>query len=323
MKNITKLATYAILVMVCGCANLQRSLVFSTGTTIGIEVAVSPESEAPVDILIGYKRAEVLFDPIMNDTETNADKENRVTYEIMPKAHSVIAKLQGKVNTKGRTGAGPEADAGLTVAQWFASGKAAEILAEKGGAAALTDSPAVAKAVANAATLTSTKGEIPDIVFSLTNQLFQEISNLRNNASSTEIKNQAGRLYHSLNDSALVAKVPATFTRYVPGPTVDKTITFSKKEDRLGGATGFQRVINYRSRLSSSVNHLGKLRDAIIDGSITIADYTSSSPTNADKNAKDALLKVYELQEKALKDWEEAITKDSQVIAMWRFLGGE
>ena len=323
MKNSNMLIACAIIAMVCGCANLERSLVFSTGTTIGLEVAVSPNSEAPVDIVIGYKRAEVLFDPIMNDTKDNGDKKKRATYEIMTNPHSVIAKLQGQVNTKGSAGMGSEADAGLTVAQWFASGKAAEILAEKGGAAALTDNPAVSKAIANAATMTSTTGKIPGIVFSLTNQLFQAISDLRMNASSAEIKSEAGRLYNSLNDSALVAKVPAIFTRYVPDIAAPPNVTFRKKEDSLVGATGFQRVIDFRAGLSSSVDHLCKLREAIIDGTIKIDDYTSGSPKNADKNAKDALLKAYELQKKVLKDWEEAMTKDPQVIALWRFLGGE
>jgi len=324
LTNIIKLFTCAIPVIFCGCANLKRSMVFSTGTTIGLEVGITQNSGSPLNIVLGYKRAEILFDPIMEDATSNADKEKRPTYVIKPRVHSVIAKLQGQVNTKARTETGPEADAGLTVAQWFASGKAAEIIAKNGGAAALTDTPAIANAVVNAASLTSTKGDIPDIVFSLTNQLFQEISYLRKDAPSVEIKNQAGRLYHSLNSSALVAKVPITLTRYVPGPVGDNnTITFVKTDDNMKGAAGFQRVINYRSRLSSSVDHLHKLRDAAVDGSITIVDHTFTSPTIANKGDKDNLLKAYESQKKTLKDWKIAMTNDPQLIEMWRFLGGQ
>lgn len=169
------------------CDNVQRSMVFMTGTTVGVDIAVAPQSDAPVHLTIGYKRAEVLFDPIMEDcdclidlkacehgkqpapvtvaaergaapavaagpeSETYTVPPNPKTrYKIKDQPHSVLAKLLGDVNATAKTGTGPEATTTVAISQWFASGKAAELLAAGAGAAALTDNPAVAKQVAEA-----------------------------------------------------------------------------------------------------------------------------------------------------------------------------
>ncbi len=160
MKKISNLLLWLAVILISGCANVERSMAFSTGTTIGLEVAVSPSSEDPVDLVIGYKRAEVLLDPIMEDSRNNGK-----TFTILPKAHSVIAKLLGDMKSKGSTTAGPGAEAGLRVSQWFASGEAAEILANNGGAAALTDDPEVSAIVAKATTLSSTKDKSRTLYF--------------------------------------------------------------------------------------------------------------------------------------------------------------
>ncbi len=139
----------ASVLSVLGCDNVQRSMVFMTGTMIGIDVAVQPQGDSPLHATIGYKRAEVLFDPIMEDVQGGAEG-GRTKYVIKDQAHSVLAKLLGDTNATAKTGAGPETTLSGTVSQWFASGRAAEILAENGGGAALTDNPGVAKAVAEA-----------------------------------------------------------------------------------------------------------------------------------------------------------------------------
>ncbi len=329
MKFTSYLICCSILIIFSSCANIERSLVFSTGTTIGLEVAVSPSSEAPVDILIGYKRAEVLFDPIMNDKDTNANKDKRQTYEIRPRAHSVIAKLLGEMKTTGTTGQqGPQAKAGLSVAQWFASGKAAEIIAQNGGAAALTDNPNVAKEVTKAATLISTKGEIPNIVFSLTNQLFQGIKSLsKDKEADPIIREQAEQLYHSMNGSGRVANVPKSIKIYVgqynksTNELIYKIVT--KPFDKI---QGYQRVLEYQSNLSESVEHLSRIRKAIIANSPKIFDETSGTKTEikeTDTTIREELLDKYQEQKETLKNLERSMTTDPQLIAMWRFLGGE
>ncbi len=74
-------------------------------------------------LLVDYKRAEILFDPIMEDQPSNANTTNREIHKIKDRAHSVQAKLLGEVKTEAKTGAGQKANAGVTVAQWFASGR--------------------------------------------------------------------------------------------------------------------------------------------------------------------------------------------------------
>ncbi len=74
-------------------------------------------------LIVGYKRAEILFDPIMEDQPSNANTTDREIYTIKDRAHSVLAKLFGEVKAEAKTGAGQKADAGITVAQWFASGR--------------------------------------------------------------------------------------------------------------------------------------------------------------------------------------------------------
>ncbi len=134
--------------MTIGCDNVQRSMVFMTGTMVGIDVAVQPQGDSPLHATVGYKRAEVLFDPIMEDVKGGGAEGSKTKYVIKDQAHSVMAKLLGDTNVSAKSGAGPETAMSGSVSQWFASGKAAEILASSGGAAALTDNPAVAKAVA-------------------------------------------------------------------------------------------------------------------------------------------------------------------------------
>lgn len=323
MKQIINFSVCLGIVMISGCANIERSMVFSTGTTIGLEVAVSPSSEDPVNVVIGYKRAEVLLDPIMEDAPENKSQDNRRTFNIIPRAHSVIAKLLGDMKTKGSTKAGPEAEAGLRVSQWFASGNAADILAKNGGAAALTDDPEVSAIVAKAATLTSSEGEIPDVVFSLTNQLYLSISDLRTDDTVTEeIRNQAGHIYYSLNKSGLMTKVPGNLTKYVIQTDTATEKKYRMEKKSFSSITDFQRVLNYRSELRYSLEDLSTLRKAIAKGGVKIEDNSSGTAKVLDEKGKEALLTAYDEQNKALSDWQKSMVEDPQFKAMWYFLAG-
>lgn len=136
MKRILKFGILSIsLLFVSGCDNANRSMVFFTGTTLGIEIAFEPNSAAPAKFIIGYKRAEGLMDPVMEDAATAGD------YTIKDTSHSVLAKIAGEV----RSGTGPN-NPGLVGAQWFAAGEAANILARHPATAVMmTNDPAVAR----------------------------------------------------------------------------------------------------------------------------------------------------------------------------------
>lgn len=175
-----------------GCKNsvVDRSLIFSTNTSLGLEVAVNPSgTEAPAKILIGYKRFEGVLDPLYQNLDpggkAGASSGRKVTDYYLNEAYSVLAKFQGSASGAGGAssntnvaiasnapaanaapGAAPAApgatppnqsatisanvSGGVTMSQWFATGEAAKILARYGGGA-LSDNPGVAAAVSAAA----------------------------------------------------------------------------------------------------------------------------------------------------------------------------
>jgi hypothetical protein len=50
-----------------GCTNslIDRSLIFSTNTSLGIDVSVNPsETDSPAKLQIGYKRTEGVLNPV-------------------------------------------------------------------------------------------------------------------------------------------------------------------------------------------------------------------------------------------------------------------
>lgn len=132
-----------------GCQNLNRAMIFSTGTTVGLELSTSPASDTPLQLVFGMKRAEVLIDPVLSGEHADT---------IEPRAHSVLAKLAGRIDRGSGGSAG--SSTGLSGGQWFASGRAADLLARHPAtAAALTDNPDIAANIA--ASARQTYGPLP------------------------------------------------------------------------------------------------------------------------------------------------------------------
>ena len=118
-------------------------MVFFTGTTLGVEISFEPNSTTPAKFIVGYKRAEGLMDPVMEDAATGGK------YAIKHPAHSVLAKIAGEIKSGGGA-----TSPGLQGAQWFASGEAAEILAgHPATAAILTNDKDIAATAAKIAML--------------------------------------------------------------------------------------------------------------------------------------------------------------------------
>jgi len=154
-----------------GCKNslVDRSLIFATNTSLGLEVAVNPSgTEAPAKILIGYKRAEGVLDPVyqnLDPDKMSAGSSHLASDYYLRDAYSVLAKFQGSASgsggassnvattqPSGTAAAGnpgtlsADVQGGVTLSQWFATGEAAKILARYGGGA-LSDNPGVSAAV--------------------------------------------------------------------------------------------------------------------------------------------------------------------------------
>ncbi|MHC4159069.1 MAG: hypothetical protein ACYSSO_08320 [Planctomycetota bacterium] len=134
-----------------GCGSvLDRSLIFATHTTVGVEVSVSPvETGNPVALIIGYKRTEGVINPVY-DKEGISTCPNPTScvpiQKYRDKAYSVIAKLEGKIAAN----ANPSS-AVVSGAQWFATGEAANnVSSHPEFAVALTDNPAIAKQASEA-----------------------------------------------------------------------------------------------------------------------------------------------------------------------------
>ena len=171
IRRLSRLFLACLLAFNLGCANslIDRSLVFSTSTSLGIEVSVDPaNSSAPVNLLMGYKRYEGVLNPVFYDHNAyplergnvhpihcelcgldgescphNAPPTDLNSYYRL-QAYSVLAKIRGNSSAD----AGDNVEGRIEVAQWFATGKAADILAcQPGIAAAVSGSPEIAEAL--------------------------------------------------------------------------------------------------------------------------------------------------------------------------------
>ncbi len=147
--------------ILAGCSNIDRSLIFFTHTNMGLELSVdTTQTSPPVKLIIGYKRAEGVLNPVYDKdgvevvTTTNLDSSGKPVKTIVTKekyldeAYSVLAKIVGDISgSSGSTATGK-----LAASQWFATGKAAKLLAKKEAtAAALIGSEAGVTAAVEAA----------------------------------------------------------------------------------------------------------------------------------------------------------------------------
>lgn len=148
-KKVLCFVTCALfLLMLAGCGSLlDRSLIFATHTTIGVEVSASPaETGSPIALIIGYKRFEGVINPVYDEggIVTCYDPTSGTPVsKYRDYAYSVIAKLEGKIVA----GANPS-NAVVSGAQWFATGKAADNVSSQAAfAVALTDNPVIAEKI--------------------------------------------------------------------------------------------------------------------------------------------------------------------------------
>ena len=128
---------------------VDRSLIFATHTTLGLEASVQPTEAAttPVSLVLGYKRTEGVMNPVYHaDGIETPDKETITTGgpggatpqtierqgrrpRYRDEAYSVLAKFRGDVGGNVQQ----SAEGQMSVAQWFATGEAAVILAQQPG----------------------------------------------------------------------------------------------------------------------------------------------------------------------------------------------
>jgi hypothetical protein len=95
----------------------KRLMFFGTTTSTGLKVTFSPEYQYPDSFHLGYKRKEFSFIPIGHDEKTDEDKYPSVLAAVNTKGSASIDKGQPSAR--------------LLAGQFFATGAAAEQLAQK------------------------------------------------------------------------------------------------------------------------------------------------------------------------------------------------
>lgn len=142
--------TLLLTVLAGACSTAERSLIFTTHTNVGVDVSIGAASDSPVNLTLGYERFEGVMNPVYDEDGIDATGA-----KYRADAYSVIAKFEGTIQSGAKTAGtansttGPEASGAVVATQWFATGRAAELLAgEKLTAAALSDNPTMVRALA-------------------------------------------------------------------------------------------------------------------------------------------------------------------------------
>lgn len=160
----TKLVALALIPLMAGCQSTRHSntMVFGTNTTVGLKVGTNV-NQVP-EIMLAYDRQEAVIMPLVANTQDNGQYQSPCNIESLPAGttdhpclligrnagsqdtYSVLASFGAEFGASVK-GTDPSASGGL--AQYFATGIAAQILAAKGGASVVAVGGAAAKAAEN------------------------------------------------------------------------------------------------------------------------------------------------------------------------------
>lgn len=170
-------------VTLSGCVQMTRhsnTLVFGTNTSFGVKVGADATSTPGINV--GYSRQEAVIIPVVANTADNGTVQAPCPQIVAPgtvKADlpdncrlianagsdtdtlSVLANFGSKYAANGGTAPSVNGE----ISQYFATGLAARILAEKAGASAIATGPAAAASYeAEAERLIGDKGDLASIV---------------------------------------------------------------------------------------------------------------------------------------------------------------
>jgi hypothetical protein len=298
-----------------GCSNLERSMIFSTHTTVGLEIAVSPQETQPVNIIIGYKRSEGVLNPVYDKEGLKAgtkDAEGKpviANNKYRDKAYSVIAKLSGKLSAEAQKAAGAE----MSGAQWFATGIAADnISGQPGIAGAITGSAKIAEAAAKEVRLGALlPKESKMIAWRYLDLVYTSLESLKDHDPV------AGGHLNALN--TLAKKYPSKSDFVLYSLTRDGQILFVKesKETDVGGAGTFGQLIIYQGKLKSSVSAISY---ALKKTGIQFQADDQDKPIIINKGTKELLQAEMERQQTLDKSYQEKVGSEKTVIEAAKYL---
>lgn len=183
VSKVSLIAGLAVAAAMTGCATPRHTntLIFATNTKFAIDVAQDPTGTP--SLTIGYKRQEGVWMPLLANTYDAAsgklipttctsdtcrtfvgsDQGAKGTYD----TYSVLATFGGSAS-----GSAQSVDGKATVAQYFATGLAARLLAQNGGAALVnTASPPARSNVSSVQatpqtldTITTVRGDVKAVL---------------------------------------------------------------------------------------------------------------------------------------------------------------
>lgn len=317
--------------LLCACSNLNRSLIFATHTTQGLELSVgSPEAGGtPAQIVIGYKRFEGVINPVYDSNGIEGANSSKYRKE----AFSVIAKFEGEITGSASAsastpdaaaGEGPSANAAASTSgtgavvssQWFATGEAATRLAESTGTvAALSDNPAVAKAVGQTLALRSPR--IRSLAPTQVRKIHEFIKEAAKGGDAEATARKA-----ALDKLTTLLPPKYGFDRLSATVSVDAGVT-TASVDRFAllgkpvPAADFDAVISYWSTLADTSRDLGKLIGSGLAVGATVPE--SLNGAAAGTAPTQVAVTEYAREKRALDDLldptEARITSDPAVVA--------
>jgi len=252
-----------------GCGEnrlIDRSLVFATHTTMGLELSVSPaETSGPVNMILGYKRTEGVINPVYHSegietpdqeihTPPEAGTASVTTTGRRPRyreeSYSVIAKFAGETGGS----ADKITSAGMSVAQWFATGEAAKTIAGQPGiAGAVTGSSEIAEAAAKEPFLTMRDARGKQIAFTLLNPIYLELRRLGDEGNDSWANALADNM-----DTIKPDQLQYDFQKYV---YLNRDLTDTQAWPAMAGDP-FLQFHGYCTKLDETMKHL---RNALTD----------------------------------------------------------
>lgn len=303
--------------LLTSCAS-NHHLVFFTNTTIGVEIGSEPANGSPAKFIIGYKRQEGVIDPLVpdynfvvnsgvnkapNGTLDNLEKpQNGDTNIILTpqgtaipegasnRAHSVLAKMNF-----GATGGGN----GASAAQFFATGRAADYLAQSNNiAGALAGESSINSTTANLEALgTANFSYVHDVY-----RILKEYIN-KNGAKSGEALNIKISV-----DKLDTGQFKKTFEEYSLGAVAS---SYNINDFAISSNTEFRNVLSHVGAMITSLDLAKKM---IIDA--TAKNNGALLSAAQKQNIIDNVAK-YPIQIKTAKD---SLSNNKSIIAMIKFV---
>lgn len=330
-KPANSVAVLLLLIGAAGCQNTlaERSLVFFTGTTMGLEVSASPSNpDGPVKLVIGYKRAEGVLDPVYNSNGVKTILNSRDTYgsssatqpatcdpegggpqvvdRYLKQAYSVIAKMSGEADAS----AASSASGKIAVGQWFATGKAAEILAQQPGiTGAVTGSAEIAAAaVAQRHYGINLTGVSDTDAITVLRFAYETLRSLKDDATAQK---DADRL-----DALAASLVPLSYEVYDVSTDSTAVLTVDPKQTKL--PITFDTLLKFKGVLEGSSNALNR---ALAGPPFTLRVKGSPDVTNVSKDTPEgkSLAQVAAKYKQDLEHIQTVTKTDPAVLAVFDY----